>query len=87
MMWEAAGRPGSDQRPGREGSVAQRSNGTSVVRYDAKTPGPDIKGDIEAVSMWAGQGVGLVCKQQSAAEIIEDLMRGAQHALQSAAGS
>ena len=30
-------------------------------------------GDIEALSMWAGQGVALVTKRQSAADIVAEL--------------
>ncbi len=32
-----------------------------------------VSGDIEALSMWAGQGIGLVDRVQPAAEIVEEL--------------
>ena len=33
----------------------------------------DIEGDIEALPMWAGQGVGLVKKIQPAADIVREI--------------
>jgi NAD(P)H-dependent flavin oxidoreductase YrpB (nitropropane dioxygenase family) len=68
--WEAAGRPCSGQRPG-EGEVIATSRASGpVVRYQSYTPGTDADGDIDALSLWAGQSVGLVSKLQPAAEIV-----------------
>jgi hypothetical protein len=62
--WEAAGQPPSDKRPG-EGEVIATSKASGpVVRYQSYTPGADAKGDIDAMSMWAGQGVGLVSRAE-----------------------
>jgi nitronate monooxygenase len=33
----------------------------------------DADGDIDALSMWAGQGVGLVSKPQSAGDIVREI--------------
>ena len=67
--WEAAGCPTSGKCPG-EGEVIARSRSAGdVVRYQSYTPGVDAEGDIDALSLWAGQGVSLVSKVQPAGDI------------------
>ena len=70
--WEAAGRPPLAQRPG-QGDFA---SGESIVRYEPAPPMVGTTGDIEALSMWAGQDVALATKSQSAAEIVAELSSG-----------
>ena len=53
-----------------------------LERYRAVTPGADATGDIEALSLWAGQGVGLVKRVQGAAEIVHEIMDEARSVLQ-----
>ncbi len=85
-VWEAAGYPEPGNRPG-EGEVLARSpTRGEYVRYASMTPSPDAEGRIEELSLWAGQGVGLVTRRQPAAEIVDDLMREAHSALQSRKG-
>ena len=71
--WEAAGRPEIGNRPGENEVVGSSSSKGNMVRYACQTPMPDFTGDIEAFSMWAGQGVGLVKKIQPAAEIVREI--------------
>ncbi len=71
--WEAAGRPDAGKRPG-EGEIVARSKSLGeILRYRCLTPGTDVEGDIESLSMWAGQGVGLVKKLQPAAAILHEI--------------
>ena len=71
--WEAAGRPPSGKRPG-EGEVIATSRSIGpIVRYLACTPCTDTQGDIDAMSLWAGQSVGLVSKIQPAGEIVREI--------------
>jgi NAD(P)H-dependent flavin oxidoreductase YrpB (nitropropane dioxygenase family) len=79
--WESAGRPPSGKRPG-EGEVigTSRSLG-SIVRYQSYTPAADVEGDIDAMSLWAGQSVGLVSKVQSAGDIVREIAGEAQSIL------
>jgi len=79
--WEDAGRPASGDRPGEGEPVAQRPDGSEVVRYASQTPSAGIAGEIEAMSTWAGQGVGLARRVQPAAEIVRELVAEADAVL------
>src|SRR5271168_3329039 len=71
--WEAAGCPPDDQRPGAGDVIAHFASGESIVRYEPAPPMAGTTGDIEALSMWAGQGVALSRKPQPAADIVTEL--------------
>ncbi|MGB7794933.1 MAG: nitronate monooxygenase, partial [Pseudonocardiaceae bacterium] len=53
--WEAAGRPPDSQRPGAGDVIAHFASGEGIVRYEPAPPMVGTTGDIEALSMWAGQ--------------------------------
>ena len=81
VNWEAAGRPPSGQRPG-EGEVIATNGGVNpVLRYAIAMANSDTTGDIEALPLWAGQGVGLVNRIQPAGEIVRELVEEAEQAL------
>ena len=71
--WEAAGRPPDDQRPGIGDVIAHLASGEAIVRYEGAPPMVGTTGDIEALSMWAGQGVALTRESQSTADIVAEL--------------
>jgi NAD(P)H-dependent flavin oxidoreductase YrpB (nitropropane dioxygenase family) len=71
--WEAAGCPPSGKRPGEGEVIATSRSRGPIVRYQSYTPGADVDGDIDAMSLWAGQSVGLVSKVQSASEIVREI--------------
>jgi nitronate monooxygenase len=71
--WEAAGRPPDAQRPGIGDVIAHFASGEEIVRYEPAPPMAGTTGDIEALSMWAGQSVGLARQTQSAADIVKEL--------------
>ena len=75
-MWEAAGRPPPGSRPGEGDVIAHFASGESIVRYEPAPPMVGTTGDIEALSLWAGQSVALARQPQSAAEIVADLVKG-----------
>jgi NAD(P)H-dependent flavin oxidoreductase YrpB (nitropropane dioxygenase family) len=79
--WENAGGPATGGRPGEGEAVARRPDGTDVVRYASQTPSKGVEGDVEAMSTWAGQGVGLVRRVQPAAEIVRELVEEAEAVL------
>jgi nitronate monooxygenase len=72
--WEAAGRPASGSRPGEGDEVATRPNGSVIARYTSATPVEGMEGDIDAMSLWAGQSVALANRVQPAAEIVAELV-------------
>ena len=71
--WQAAGCPPSGKRPGEGEVIATSQSGGPIVRYRSYTAGADTEGDIDAMSLWAGQGVGLVSKLQSAGDIVREI--------------
>ena len=71
--WQAAGRPPLAQRPGAGEVIAHFASGEPIVRYEPAPPMAGTTGDIEALSMWAGQGVALARKSQPAADIVTEL--------------
>jgi nitronate monooxygenase len=79
--WEAAGSPEPGARPGEDDDVAARADGSSIKRYTSSTPHSSMTGDVETLPNWAGQGVGLVTRAQSAAEIVRELVTDAERLL------
>src|ERR1700729_3583860 len=73
-MWEEAGRPPLAQRPGQGDVIAHFASGEAIVRYEPAPPMAGTTGDIEALSMWAGQGVALARQTQPAADIVAELV-------------
>ncbi|MBV9793713.1 MAG: nitronate monooxygenase [Actinobacteria bacterium] len=71
--WEAAGRPPLAHRPGYGDVIAHFASGEAIVRYEPAPPMIGTTGDIEALSMWAGQDVALMKQRQPAADIVAEL--------------
>jgi nitronate monooxygenase len=71
--WEAAGRPSPGHRPGEGDVIANFASGEAIVRYEPAPPMDGTTGEIEALSMWAGQSVALARQPQSAADIVAEL--------------
>jgi nitronate monooxygenase len=81
--WEAAGSPPPGSRPGEGEEIATRQDGAAIVRYSSAMPVAGISGDIEALSMWSGQGVGLLDRVRPAAEIVRELVEETNAAIAS----
>jgi nitronate monooxygenase len=84
--WEEAGRPPIGDRPGEDEVVAARPNGNPVLRYSSSLPVDGFTGEIEALSLYAGQSVGLVGRVEPAARIVADVVRDADAVLAGLAG-
>jgi nitronate monooxygenase len=69
--WEAAGRPPSGSRPGEGEEVA-----AGIPRYAVNMPLAGVEGDVEAMAMYAGQGVGAIDAVEPAAAIVERFAAG-----------
>jgi len=76
--WEKAGSPPGGKRPGETEIVAHSANHTPILRYSVAPPSKDVEGDVEAMALYAGQGVGLVKTPAPAATIISGIARGAK---------
>ncbi len=74
--WQAAGCPPLGQRPGEGDVIAHFASGEDIVRYEPAPPMVGTTGEIEPLSMWAGQSVALARKQQPAADIVAELTSG-----------
>jgi nitronate monooxygenase len=72
--WEAASRPPPGRRPGEGDVIARFATGEPIVRYEPAPPMVGTTGEIEALSLWAGQGVALATQRQPAADIVEELV-------------
>lgn len=72
--WEAAGRPDSGSRPGEGESIARRPSGETIARYSSAMPLEGTTGDVDALSLWAGQSVALATTTRSAADIVAELV-------------
>jgi NAD(P)H-dependent flavin oxidoreductase YrpB (nitropropane dioxygenase family) len=72
--WEAAGRPPLGKRPGEGDVIAHFASGEAILRYEPGAPMVGTTGDVEALSMFAGQSVALARQTQSAAEIVAELV-------------
>ena len=79
--WENSGRPPPGQRPGEGDILARDPAGRQIVRYEPYTIGAEFEGEIEALSLWAGQCVGLANKQQAAADILREIAEDAREIL------
>jgi nitronate monooxygenase len=83
--WGLAGPPVSGQRPG-EGDVigSMPSGGTDVdiPRYSAYIPEPGVTADLEHMALYAGESCELVNDIKPASQIVRDLMREADEAVQ-----
>lgn len=68
--WLAAGSPPPGQRPNEGEVLATRPDGSEVVRYQSVSARNTMSGRIDELSLWCGQGVGLVHEVLPAAEIV-----------------
>jgi len=73
-MWEAADRPALGSRPGEGEVLAHFASGEAIVRYEPAPPMVGTTGEIEAMSLWAGQSVALARRSQPAADIVAELV-------------
>jgi nitronate monooxygenase len=71
--WEAAGGPEPGERPN-EGEIVAETDGVPIARYAADEPRRSTTGEIEAMCLYAGRGVGAITSVEPAAEIVARLV-------------
>jgi nitronate monooxygenase len=81
-QWKAAGCPANGFRPGEGENIAYSADGRTVLRYSDVMPLPGMRGNLEALAMYAGQSAGCVSDVQPAREIVRQLARQATERIQ-----
>ena len=61
--------------------IARSRSLGEIVRSQSSTPGADFEGDIDALSLFAGQSVGLVSEIKPAGDIVREIVAQAQSTL------
>lgn len=84
QAWRDAGEPPAGARPGEGETVATGEDGRAIVRYSNDAPVAGAAGDIAAMALYAGQGVGLARRVQLAGEIVREVAAEAASALAAA---
>ena len=75
-IWEAAGCPPAGKRPGEGDILATNAiTGATKRRYSVRTPGPDDRGAITELVLYAGQGVDAIRDIPSAGELVARLWK------------
>lgn len=82
VTWKKAGRPSPGDRPGEREVIGHKPNGDDILRYQSYTPLTGTTGNVEAMSLWAGQGVSLARKVMPAAEILAEIYQDAKRVMQ-----
>lgn len=80
--WIDTGCAAPGARPNEQEIIGHKPNGAPVVRYQSHTPMRETSGDVEAMSLWAGQGVSLVREVRPAGDIIESICEDARRRLE-----
>ena len=80
-LWEQGGRSASGARPGEREPVAATRDGTPVLRYSVEDPTSEMTGELEALALYAGQGVALVHDVLPAGEIVRSMAAEAMRVL------
>lgn len=81
-QWEQAGCPPAGERPGEDDIVATTGTGESIERYDEALATPDVSGNVDAMALYAGQGVGLTDEVRPAGDLVADLVTETREAIE-----
>jgi nitronate monooxygenase/enoyl-[acyl-carrier protein] reductase II len=83
--WEAAGRPATGERPGEGsiiGTIPVAGASVDMVKYMVFPPLTGFTGDIDYAVLYAGESCSLVHDIKPAAQIVRDVMREAEEAME-----
>ena len=75
LKWEAEGCPLKGYKPGEGEVIAKGASGYDIFRYGGHEPTQGVTGDLEAMIMYAGEGVTKVNDIPGARELIERLWK------------
>lgn len=74
-MWEAAGRPPAGARPGEHDRIAVSADNVPVERYSDVIPTRDMRGELEALALYAGESATRIHDVLPADAIVRQLVR------------
>ena len=77
-MWEAAGRPAPGARPGEHEKIAVGVGRMPVERYSDIIPVRGMRGDLEALALYAGESSARIHDVRAADDIVQQLVRELQ---------
>jgi nitronate monooxygenase len=72
-MWESAGCPPPGKRPEEGATVASAASGELILRYEDSGPRMGMTGNIEAMALYAGTGVGVINDLPKAGDLVQRL--------------
>lgn len=81
--WNNAGRPKTGLRPNEKQLIGFSPGGGEIIRYDDTPPVMGMSGDWEACAPYAGEGTVLIHNIESAASIVNDVVRKARQTIRS----
>jgi NAD(P)H-dependent flavin oxidoreductase YrpB (nitropropane dioxygenase family) len=73
--WLEAGRPPVGTRPGEQDIVATSAEGLPIERYRDTIPVLGMRGDLEALALYAGVGAARISKILTASQAVAELSR------------
>jgi NAD(P)H-dependent flavin oxidoreductase YrpB (nitropropane dioxygenase family) len=72
-LWESAGCPPPGKRPEEGATVASAASGEPILRYEDTGPRMGMTGNVEAMALYAGTGVGAINDLPKAGELVQRL--------------
>ncbi len=75
LKWESEGSPLPGKKPGEDDIIAKGPSGYDIKRYEGHDPFTGVTGDLEAMCMYAGEGVEKIKDIPTASDLIERLWR------------
>lgn len=69
--WEAVGCPPPGRRPGESDRLGETADGEAILRYEDAQPLAETTGEIEAMCLYAGTGVGAIRSVEPAADVLQ----------------
>ena len=79
--WLDAGSPAGQSRPGAGEIIAWTPDGDGIERYSIMEPAAELRGDTEALAMYAGQSAGVIRAVQPVQEIVTSIVETAERSL------
>ena len=87
QRWLDAGSPATNDRPGAGEIIAWTPRGDEIERYSIMEPAAELRGETEALAMYAGQSAGVIGAVQSVQDIVISIVATAERSLERVSSS